>query len=99
MSRRSLGCLVQVVTCDDIRKRAQGIHATCRPIMNRPKPAPKPAEPAKEDAGAKGDAKDSATASKEDPAPAGGEEPVRVLIRGVVHVAQKGCFTSSFPAS
>ncbi|CAM9320236.1 unnamed protein product [Ascophyllum nodosum] len=35
-----------IVTCEEIRKQALSVHATCRPIMNTPKPAPKPAEPA-----------------------------------------------------
>lgn len=43
------------MTCEEIRKQAQSVHSTCRPIMNTLKPAPKAAEPA-----AKGKAADSA---------------------------------------
>ncbi|CAN0120875.1 unnamed protein product [Ectocarpus fasciculatus] len=34
-----------IVTCDEISKQVVAVHATCRAIMNTPKPAPKPAEP------------------------------------------------------
>ncbi|CAM9772641.1 unnamed protein product [Scytosiphon promiscuus] len=34
-----------IVTCDEMRGQIQAVHATCRTIMNTPKPAPKPVEP------------------------------------------------------
>lgn len=39
-----------MVACEEIRKQVAAVHATCRPIMNTPKPKPKPVEPAKEEA-------------------------------------------------
>lgn len=54
------------MTCEEIRKQALAVHATCRPIMNTPKPVPKVAEPAKEEAKA-------AEPSADGAAPAAGE--------------------------
>lgn len=56
----------QTVTCEEIRKQTDTVHATCRPIMNIPKPTPKAPEPAKEEP--------APTASGEDPAAAGTAE-------------------------
>ncbi|CAN0475393.1 unnamed protein product [Ectocarpus sp. 12 AP-2014] len=50
-----------IVTCDEINKQVVAVHATCRSIMNTPKPAPKPAEPP------------AAAPAKEEAKPAGGE--------------------------
>lgn len=50
-----------MVTCEEIRKQALAVHAVCRPIMNKPKPEPKPAANESE-ASTGGDAGDEKTA-------------------------------------
>ncbi|CAM9352873.1 unnamed protein product [Pylaiella littoralis] len=53
------------VTCDEISKQTNAVHATCRPVMNTAKPTPRPVEPpaAKEEAKPAAEGADAAAAA------------------------------------
>lgn len=57
----------QLVTCEEIKKQATAVHASCRPIMNTSKPKPKTAEPAQDEAAkpASGSAQNGTAATAE----------------------------------